>query len=118
MPELRMAALAVAFAAGILASSYVSPIALLLVAAAGWLLAVLLLRSVPRVTIAILAAVFLVGGLRYDIASRIPNNDISRLVVRLLFSRRRAGECRDVRLVCRPCPAENSFSGASPGCCA
>ncbi|OFX13731.1 MAG: hypothetical protein A2Z18_10610 [Armatimonadetes bacterium RBG_16_58_9] len=77
MPELRMAALALAFAAGILASVHVPLSALALISGGACIAVVFLFRAVPRQTVLILAAAFLLGAARYEVARRVPADDIS-----------------------------------------
>ena len=80
MSELRMAALAVAFAAGILTAVHLTTGACALVAGAALVVGLVFLRTLPRSTVLILAAVFLLGAARYGASRQVAPNDVSRYV--------------------------------------
>ena len=76
-PELRMTAMATAFAAGILAAEYAALVWCVLIAGAGAVLAAVLFRHFPRSTLLIVAAIFVLGALRYAASGQIAPDDIS-----------------------------------------
>ena len=80
MSEVRMAALAVAFAAGILAAVHLSIGVCALVVGATVIVALAFLRALPRSTVLILAAAFLLGAGRYGTSRWIAPNDVSMYV--------------------------------------
>ena len=78
MPELRMAAMAAAFAAGILLDQHISFTGCLILVGLACAVACAVARGVPRSTILIMAAVCIIGGARHHVAQQISSTDISQ----------------------------------------
>ena len=77
MPELAMVALTISLVAGIVCASYLSLGTCAIIAGIGCILFCIISRKLPRVTIFIITAVFMVGAIRLTINQQVAVNDIS-----------------------------------------
>ncbi|MCX6346157.1 MAG: ComEC/Rec2 family competence protein [Armatimonadetes bacterium] len=97
LPEGRMAAIAMAFAAGILASSYFDPICCLAICAVFVVAGLVSFRDNRRAIVIILGAVFLLGMYRFLLHIQTPVDDISRMPGRVIAFEGSIAEDPDVR---------------------
>lgn len=77
MPELAIVALTISLAAGMICASYISFTACVVLAIIAALLICIIRRDWPRVTIFIIASIFILGAIRISIDQQIASNDIS-----------------------------------------
>lgn len=83
MPELRLAVLTIAFAAGIVAAAAFSAAGCVVFAIVAGAVAVAALPSHRRAALPIVAAAFALGALRYGLDRQVPPKDISHFTARI-----------------------------------
>ncbi|MCE5315683.1 MAG: ComEC/Rec2 family competence protein [Armatimonadota bacterium] len=106
MPESRITAIAICFAAGIAAAAYLHPIVWLALAAMSALGVPVIAKNVKRSTVMIAAVAFVLGAAHYCVGREIPQSDVSRFVFHInafegtVASDPENGEGR-TRLICK-----------------